>query len=236
MRKANQSVNKVFQPPSQMNWTDEKLASLSKEQLITLFENLQTQREAGRVTAQAADDLARLITGRLPANALVPRPKRARSHVLLEGKVAEELGGLAAELETRYDLSSETAKQQSSGVKGFKAQTLTDKRGAPRAGASVKAGRMAIDRYISYRVRDTQASLAFLLFPDQPDASGHYVLLATDDLLDGEPLSDAYAPLAQDYGWSDGSRERVRAAPAANFAEAQQRYEALIAQVAPARV
>jgi len=235
MRKASQSVNKVFQPPSQMNWTDEKLASLSKEQLITLFENLQTQRESGRVTAQAAEDLARLIGERLPANALAPRRKRARSQVLLEGRVAEELGGLAAALEIRYDLSSETARQQSGGIKGFKPQTLTDRRGAARAGASMKDGRMAIDRYISYRVRDTQASLAFLLFPGEPDASGRYVLLAPDDLLDGEPLSDAYAPLAQDYGWPEDARDRLRAAPAANFAEAQQRFEALIAQVATAR-
>jgi len=50
---------------------------------------------------------------------------------------------------------------------------------------------MAIDRYISYRVRDTRASLAFLLFPGEPDAAGRYVLLATDDLLDGEPPSEA---------------------------------------------
>jgi len=235
MRKASQAVHKVFQPPSQMNWTDEKLASLSKEQLITLFENLQTQREAGRVTAQAADDLARLIAERLPAKALVPRRKRARSQVLLEGRVAQELGELAAALETRYDLSAETAKERSGGIKGFRAQTLTDRRGAARAGSSMKDGRMAIDRYISYRVRDTQASLAFLLFPDEPEASGRYVLLATDDLLDGEPLSDAYAPLAKDYAWSGDTLERMRAAPALNFAEAQQRYEALITQVAEAR-
>jgi len=236
MRKANQTINKVFQPPSQMHWTDEKLASLSKEQLLTLFENLQTQRESGRVTPQAADDLTRLISERLPANALVPRNRRARSQVLLEGKVAEELAGLAAALEGRYDLSAETAKQQSSGIKGFKAQTLTDRRGAARAGSAMKDGRMAIDRYISYRVRDTQASLAFLLFPGEPDASGRYVLLATDDLLDGESPAEAYAPLAEDHGWSDDQRARMRAAPAADFAEAQERYESLIAQVAAARV
>jgi len=235
MRKANQAVNKVFQPPSQMSWTDEKLAELSRSQLITLFENLQTQRETGRVSAPAADELARLITGRLPANALAPRRRRARSQMLLEGRVAQELGELAATLQDRYDLSSETAAQQSSDVKGFKAQTLTDKRGAARAGRSMKDGRMAIDRYLSYRVRDTQASLAFLLFPEQPDASGRYVLMATDDLLEDEPTTDAYAPLAKGYGWPEAALGRLRAAPAVNFAEAQQRFEALIAQVAPAR-
>src|SRR5512139_4100939 len=113
MRKASQAASKVFQPPSQMQWTDEKLASLSREQLLTLFENLQTQRESGRVTPQAADDLARLIGERLPANALVPRSRRARSQVLLESRVAGELAGLAADLEGRYDLSADSAKRQS---------------------------------------------------------------------------------------------------------------------------
>jgi len=236
MRKANQAVHKVFLPPSQMNWTDEKLAGLSQEQLITLFENLQTQRESGRVTAQAAEDLTRLITERLPTNALVPRRKRARSQVLLESKVAEELAGLAAALQSRFDLSAETAKQQSAGIKGFKAQALTDKQGASRAASSVKDGRMAIDRYLSYRVRDSRASLAFVLFPDEPDAAGRYVLMATDDLLDGEAPSEAYVPLAQGHGWSDDALDRLRVATAANFAEAQERYEALIAQVAAERV
>jgi hypothetical protein len=68
MRKTKQIV-KVFQPPSQLVWTDEKLASLSKEQLLNLFDNLQTQRESGRVMPQAADELERLITARLPASA-----------------------------------------------------------------------------------------------------------------------------------------------------------------------
>ena len=235
MRKASQAASKVFQPPSQMQWTDEKLASLSREQLLTLFENLQTQRESGRVTPQAADDLARLIGERLPANALVPRNRRARSQVLLESRVAEELAGLAADLEGRYDLSADSAKRQSGDIKGFKARTLTDRRGAARAGSSVKDGRMAIDRYISYRVRDTRASLAFLLFPGEPDAAGRYVLLATDDLLDGEPPSEAYAPLAQGYGWSDDALDHLRVAPAANFTEASERYESLLAQVATAR-
>lgn len=233
MRKSNQAaVKKVFYPPSQMNWTDEKLAALSKEQLITLFENLQTQRETGRVTPQAADDLSRLITERLPTNALTPRRKRARSHVLLEEKAAQELGELAATLASRYDLTAETAKQLSNGVKGFKPQALTDRHGAVRAGSSMKDGRMAIDRHISYRVRDSLASLAFLLFPDQPEASARYVVLATNDLLQEEVPSEEYGPVAQDYGWSEASRARMRAAPTADFAEARTRYEELIARVA----
>jgi len=77
MRKGSQSITKVFQPPSQMSWTDEKLATLSKEQLLNLLDNLQTQREAGRVTPEAADEVARLIRARLPASVLKRRQKAA---------------------------------------------------------------------------------------------------------------------------------------------------------------
>ncbi len=74
MRKTKPIV-RVFQPPSQLTWTDDKLAALSKEQLLNLFENLQTQRQSGRVMPQAADELERLISARLPASAR----KRLRS-------------------------------------------------------------------------------------------------------------------------------------------------------------
>jgi hypothetical protein len=71
MRKTKPTpVNRVFLPPSQMSWTDDKLALLSKEQLLNLLDNLQTQRESGRVTAQAADEVAGLIAARLPAREL----------------------------------------------------------------------------------------------------------------------------------------------------------------------
>lgn len=232
MRKSNQTIAKVFQPPSQLNWTDDKLATLSDEQLLNLFQNLKTQREAGRVTEEAADDLSRRIAERLPAKALVVRRKRLYSHVVLEEDVALQLRGLAMVLSERYDLSAETAQQHSADTKGFKPQTLMDKRGEAKTSAAVKDGRMAIDRFISYRVRDSLASLAFLLFPDQPNESGRFVLLATDDLLDAETPSEELAARAREQGWSEGSRARMRALPIADFAEAKQRFEALIASMA----
>jgi|APDOM4702015159_1054818.scaffolds.fasta_scaffold04425_2 hypothetical protein len=232
MRKSHQSIAKVFLPPSLMNWTDEKLASLSEEQLLSLLGNLKVQRESGRVHAETADDVTRRITERLPARALAVRRKRARRHVLLDAKVALQLRGLAAELGLRYDLSAETARQQSAGTKGFKPQALTDKLGAARTSSATKDGRTTVERFISYRVRDSMANLAFVLLPDQPNEAGRYVLMATDDLLEDAAPESEFAPLAQDYAWSEQSRERMRALPAADFAEAKRLYEALIARVA----
>jgi hypothetical protein len=232
MRKNQQAAAKVFRPPSQMNWSDEKLAQLSKEQLISLFENLKTQREEGRVSEEAAHDLARRIAERLPARALQVRRKRPHAQVQLEAQVAAQLGGLASALGERYDLSVQTAQQRSAGTKGFRAQALTERSGSARTGGSVKRGHTAIDRYIAYRVRDSLAGLAFVLFPDQPTTSGRYLVLGTDDLLEGDAPADAFAPLAEQYGWSRESRARLRMKTADSFAEAEHMYEALIARVA----
>lgn len=232
MRRIHRPPAPVVLPPSQMNWTDEKLATLSKEQLLNLLDNLKTQREARRVSDEAADDLERRIKARLPARALTPPRKRPRSEALLEASVAQELGDLAAALGQRYDLSVETALQLSTGIKGFKPQTMTDRRGEPRTGSTVKQGRMAIDRYISYRVRDSLASLAFRLLPNQPGAAGRYIVLATDDLFEGQGSTSDVVPPAEEYGWPDAMHTRMRAVVATNFAEAKQRYEELIARAA----
>jgi hypothetical protein len=221
----------VFHTPSQMDWNEERLAALDKEQLLNLLHNLQTQREIGRVAEDAADELEQRIRARLPARAIAVRRRRTRSEVQLEARVAQQLGALAFELAGRYDLSTAGATRASGGTKGFRARPLTDSKGQARAGASVKTGRAAIERYISCRMRDSLASLAFVLLADQPQESGRYVLLGTDDLL-GDALPNEFTPLAEQHGWSIGSRARMRATPMPSFAEAAQRYETLIARVA----
>ena len=50
----------VFHTPTQMDWTDDKLAALSNDQLVTLLGNLRTQRASGRVKEDTADELAKL--------------------------------------------------------------------------------------------------------------------------------------------------------------------------------
>jgi len=230
------AAQKTFQPPSRMDWNDEKLAALSVEQLKRLLENLGIQRAAGRVTEEIAEDLTRRITARLPASALTTRRARPRSLIQLDVRAATALGDFATELGTRYDLTDATAREKSADIVGFRPEVATDKHGLAKAGVSVKKGNMAIDRSIAYRVRDSMASLAFLLLPDQPEQTGRYVILATADLLEsGLPITDVM-PATRDHGWSRDSRSRMRAQPTANFAEAQQLYETLIARVAAKRV
>lgn len=225
-------VKPVFIPPSQIVWTDERLAALDKEQLINLLANLQIQRTNGRVPEATAVELEVRIKGLLPARAIAVRAKRPRSEVMLEARTAEQLGGLATDLAARYDISAETAVSAAEGIKGFRPQPLTDSKGHARAGTK---GGAAFERFIGYRSRDSYAGLAFVLLANQAQERGCYVLFGTDDLLGAEVPSNDYTPIAEQHGWSAAARARMRAVPLAGYAEGAERFEALIAQLAVPR-
>lgn len=62
-------VNKpIFHAPMLLDWTDEKLQTLSQEQLLNLLENLDRQRAIGRLPEHAAaafdQRISALLTGR----------------------------------------------------------------------------------------------------------------------------------------------------------------------------
>jgi hypothetical protein len=225
-------MRQVFVPPSRIEWTDERLNSLDKQQLANLLENLQTQVSCGRVSEAIAAELEGRIKSRLPVSAGAVRRRRPRSEVRLEARVAEQLGGFAAGLARRYDVSADTATRVSSGIKGFRPEPMTDSKGNARAGAAVKNGIAAIERYVGYRSRDSFAALAFVLLAEMPQQTGGYVLLATDDLLGDEEAPNEYSQLAGQHGWSANSRARMRARAVSGFEEGAARYEQLIARMA----
>lgn len=225
-------VKPVFIPPSQIVWTDERLAALAKDQLINLLANLQTQRSTGRVSEEVAVELEVRIKGLLPARVISARVKRPRSEVMLEARTAEQLGALAHDLAARYDLSAESAVSAALGIKGFRAQPLVDGKGLARAGTR---GAAAFERFIGYRSRDSFVGLAFVLLAGQATERGSYVLIGTDDLLGTELPPNEYTPVAEQHGWSAAVRTRMRAAPVANYAEGAERFEALIARLAMPR-
>lgn len=235
MRKAkNVPLKPTYTPPSLVVWTDERLAGLDKTQLANLLENLQTQLTTGRVSEATAVDLEARIKSRLPTPKAAPRRKRSRSEIRAEARAAEQLGDLAAELARRYDLSAESAARASAGVKGFRAEPMTDSKGHARTGASVRSGVTAIERYVGYRSGDSFAGLAFVLLSDDSERPG-YVLLGTDDLLGEEATDNEYTPLAGQHGWSATARARMRARAVSGFEEGAQRYEELVARMVSVR-
>jgi len=223
----------AYIPPSRLVWTEERLAALDKAQLRALLDNLQVQRNNGRVAEETAAELEPRIRARLPAATTTPRRKRrSRDEIRLEARAAEQLGDFAAQLARRYDLSPDAALRASAGTPGFRPEAMIDSKGHARAGAAVKHGLAAIERYVAYRCRESFAALAFVLLADRPQQDGCYVLLATDDLIDDDVPDDRFAPIAGQHGWSAHARARMRARAMSGFEEGAQRYEALIARLA----
>lgn len=68
VRKSAVASKPIFHAPMRLDWTDEKLQTLSQEQLLNLLENLDRQRSIGRLSeniAAAFDQrISALLTGR----------------------------------------------------------------------------------------------------------------------------------------------------------------------------
>ena len=77
-RSSTKPIKPVFHAPMRLDWTDEKLAALSQEQLLILLDNLDQQRLIGRVNEQDATQLDQRITALLTrANGTKRRKKLA---------------------------------------------------------------------------------------------------------------------------------------------------------------
>ena len=88
---------------------------------------------------------------------------------------AREIGKAMA---AKYDLSEETAKARSVGVKGFKAHKLLDAKGYAKLGGMQRDGSVAVDRYISYRRGKDIVSLGVFLLKDQPVEAHEFHVIA----------------------------------------------------------
>ena len=68
MRNPNTASKPAFHTPMRFDWTDEKLQTLSQEQLLNLLENLDRQRAIGRIpegtAANVEQRIAPLLTSR----------------------------------------------------------------------------------------------------------------------------------------------------------------------------
>lgn len=231
MSKAKNVVTKpVYVPPSLIVWTEERLAALDSKELRNLLENLPAQRSAGRISEATAEDLTVRIRSRLPARAAARR-KRPIVEVRMEARAAEQLSSFAKDVASRYDVSPDAARAGAQESKGFRARAMTDSKGQPRSGGAVKSGAASIERYVGFRARDSFAGLAFVVLANQEPGRGYYVVLGTDDLLEGEADS-AYAAVAEQHGWSAESRARMRAHLVSGFDEGAALCEAMIAKIA----
>jgi hypothetical protein len=166
-----------------VDWTDDRIAALSDSDLKNLLVNAERK---------SVDDLiARCRTELEKRNALKPR-KASKPRTELkefEHAMSVQLADVGKQMAEKYDLSEETAKAKSSGVKGFRAHKLVGSDGQAKLGGLQRAGFVAVDRYISYRRGNDIVSLGVFLPKDREISEHKFFVIAPQAMLDrGEPV------------------------------------------------
>src|SRR5260370_41656187 len=119
-------------------------------------------------------------------------PSKPRTEVKeLEHAMSEQLAEIGKAMAAKYDLSEETAKARSVGVKGFKAHKLLDSKGYAKLGGMQRDGSVAVARYISSRRGRDIVALGVFLLKDQPVETHEFHVIAPLALLDGgKPIAE----------------------------------------------
>ena len=143
-----------------VDWSDDRIAALSDQDLKNLLLNAERK--------SAADVFAKCNAEIEKRNAAKPRkgPKPPTELREFEYSMSEQLAAVGRRMAEKYDLSVETAKARSEGVKGFRAHKLLDGNGYAKFGGHQRDGTVAIDRYISYRRGNDIVTLGVWLLKD----------------------------------------------------------------------
>lgn len=168
-----------------VDWTDDRIAALSDQDLKNLLANAE-RKSVADVAEKCKAELGK-------RNALKPRKAaKPRSELKeFEHTASEQLAEVGKEVAGKYDLSEETAKAKSEGVKGFKAHRLLDSKGFAKLGGMQRDGSVAIERYISYRRGDSTAYLGVFLLKDAPAEDHEFHVIAPKAVLeDGKPVAE----------------------------------------------
>src|SRR5215212_9903005 len=166
-------------------WSEERITALSNQDLKNLLVN--AERKA------AADIIALCNAEMEKRDAAKPRKaSKPRTEVKeFEHAMSEQLAEIGKAMAAKYDLSEETAKARSVGVKGFKAHKLLDSSGFAKLGGMQRDGSVAVDRYISYRRGKDIVSIGVFLLKDQPVETHEFHVIAPQALLDGgKPIAE----------------------------------------------
>ena len=162
-----------------VDWTEEKIATLSDQDLKNLLANAEKKSVADIVEKCKAEQAKR--------HALKPRKEgKPRSEVKeFEHQMSEQLANVGKNVAGKYDLSEATAKAKSEGVKGFKSHRLLDSKGYAKLGGMQRDGSVAIERYISYRRGDATVYLGVFLPKGAPVEDHEFQVIAPGAMLDG---------------------------------------------------
>jgi len=168
-----------------VDWSDDRIAALSDQDLKNLLVNAE-RKSVTEVIAQCRAEMEKRDAAK-PRKASKPRTELKE----FERDMSEQLATIGKAMAEKYDLSEETAKANSAGVKGFKAHRLLDAKGYAKLGGMQRDGSVALDRYISYRRGKDIVSLSVFLLKDQPIEAHEFHVIAPRTLLDGaKPVAE----------------------------------------------
>lgn len=169
-----------------IDWTTEKIAELSTDHVRNLCDNARNRQEANLVELCESELAKRSVSHS------ARKSRKAHSSLrTLEEQYSVRIAAIARELAAQFDLSPETARQNSQGVPGYRTHNLLQKNGQAKVGGEQRKGKCQLDRYVSYRVRDILLSLHIWLAPGEAEDLIRFQVFAPRELLqDGQPLSN----------------------------------------------
>jgi hypothetical protein len=168
-----------------VDWSDDRIAALSDQDLKNLLVNAE-RKSVSEVIAQCKAEIDKRDAAK-PRKASKPRTEQKE----FEHDMSAQLAVVGKEMAGKYDLSEETAKAKSAGVKGFKAHKLLDAKGYAKLGGMQRDGSVAVDRYISYRRGKDIVSLSVFLLKDAPIEAHEFHVIAPKAMLEGgKPVAE----------------------------------------------
>ena len=168
-----------------VDWSDDRIAALSDQDLKNLLVNAE-RKSVDALIAQCKAEMEKRDAAK-PRKASKPRTEVKE----FEHDMSGQLATVGKEMAEKYDLSEETAKAKSVGVKGFKAHKLLDSNGHAKLGGMQRDGSVAVDRYISYRRGKDIVSIGVFLLKDQPVEAHEFHVIAPLTVLDGgKPIAE----------------------------------------------
>jgi len=162
-----------------VDWSDERIAALSDQDLKNLLVNAE-RKSVAAVVAQCKAELEKRDAAR-PRKAAKPRTDLKE----FEHAMSAQLAAVGREMAAKYDLSEETAKARSVGVKGFRSHKLLDAKGYAKLGGHQRDGTVAVDRYISYRRGNGIVTLGVWLLKDAPIENHEFHVIAPAEMIEG---------------------------------------------------
>jgi hypothetical protein len=162
-----------------VDWSDDRIAALSDQDLKNLLVNAERKSVADLIAKCRAEIEKR--DAAKPRKAGKPRTELKEFEHTMSGEIAEVGKRMAA----KYDLSEETAKARSAGIKGFRSHKLLDGQGYAKLGGHQRDGTVAVDRYISYRRGNDIVMLGVWLLKDAPIESHEFHVSAPAAMIDG---------------------------------------------------